>query len=299
MDVEALRTFLSIHRQGGFSQAGDAMGRSQPAISRRIALLEAELGAPLFERLPGGVALSLAGQALLPHAERITAAFEECRAAMAAHSGGAAGPVSLAMVGTLAGAEFAQVLRSFCADCPDVELSIRTATSADVSALVRRGEATLGVRYYPDPAEDLVSEWLFDEPRRIVCAPDHPLAGRCVDSLAALESETWLAFPTAAPPRAREPDAIFAQLMLAGVTSPAVMPVDSLTAQKRLVEAGYGVAVLPESAIVEEVASNTLATIEARDISLFGPVCLVTRRGGYLSPAAERLAGLLRGTGRA
>ena len=54
MDSDALNTFLTVHRRGGISNAAKALHRSQPAISRRIALLEQELGVPLFERIAAG-----------------------------------------------------------------------------------------------------------------------------------------------------------------------------------------------------------------------------------------------------
>ena len=53
MDSDALGTFLAVHRRGGISNAAKFLHRSQPAISRRIALLEQELGVPLFERVAG------------------------------------------------------------------------------------------------------------------------------------------------------------------------------------------------------------------------------------------------------
>src|SRR4051794_3320156 len=84
MDSDDLRTFLAISQNGGFSRAAETLNRSQPAISRRIALLEAELGAALFERAAGGVVLSQAGEVLLPHAEKALAALEDANAALAA-----------------------------------------------------------------------------------------------------------------------------------------------------------------------------------------------------------------------
>src|SRR5438874_10544794 len=126
MDSDALLTFLAIHRSGGFSSAAERLGRSQPAISRRIALLEDELGAPLFERIASGVALSQAGQVLLPHAERVLAALKDASEALAALRAGHSGPVSLAAVGTLAGTNLTRVLKRFSARFPDAELSLRT-----------------------------------------------------------------------------------------------------------------------------------------------------------------------------
>ena len=70
MDSDALLTFLTVHRRGGISNAAKALRRSQPAISRRIALLEQELGVPLFERIAGRTMLSDAGRVMVPYAER-------------------------------------------------------------------------------------------------------------------------------------------------------------------------------------------------------------------------------------
>ena len=147
MDPDALRTFLAIQRSGGFTRAARRLHLSQPAISRRIAMLEHEAGAPLFERIAGGVVLSEAGRVLLPRAERALAALEDCAEAMRSLKGGAAGTISLALVGTLANEELAAVLAKFSRRHPGVALTLRTATSVEVSDLVRRGEATMLARY--------------------------------------------------------------------------------------------------------------------------------------------------------
>ena len=61
MDIDGIQTFLTIAEVGGFTRAGRRLHRSQPAISRRLGLLEQELGAPLFERLRGRTRLAEAG----------------------------------------------------------------------------------------------------------------------------------------------------------------------------------------------------------------------------------------------
>ncbi|MFB2351662.1 LysR substrate-binding domain-containing protein, partial [Priestia megaterium] len=65
--------------------------------------------------------------------------------------------------------------------------------------------------------------------------------------------------------------------------------VDSLTAQKRLVEAGFGLALAPQGAVAEELARGDLATIAVGDLDAANPVCAVMRRDGYLSAAARAL----------
>jgi DNA-binding transcriptional LysR family regulator len=297
VDSELLRTFVAIHHAGGFTHATRALHLSQPAISRRIALLEHEVGAPLFERAAGGVVLSQAGRALLPHAERALAALEDCRAAIRALQGGSAGPLALAAVGTLASTGLTAVLERFAKRHPGVELTLRTATSAQVSDLVRRGEATIGLRYLRDAAPDLVCHELAPERLVVVCGASHRLAGRRVASLADLRDEAWLAFPSAHDSRealgsaAREASAdhVFAQFLVRGVASVRWTPVDSLTAQKRLIEAGFGLALLPESSIREERAGGSLATIAVKDLRAANPVFAIVRKGGYRSRAADDL----------
>jgi DNA-binding transcriptional LysR family regulator len=84
MDSDALNTFLTVHRRGGISSAAKVLHRSQPAISRRIALLEQELGMSLFERIAGRTMLSDAGRVMVPYAERAVAAAQDAENAVRA-----------------------------------------------------------------------------------------------------------------------------------------------------------------------------------------------------------------------
>jgi len=297
LDSEALKTFVAIHRANGFSNAAEQLHRSQPAISRRIALLEAELGAPLFDRVAGGVVLSQAGRVLLPHAERVLAALKDAGQALADIKSDGAGPVSLAVVGTLASTGLTQVLMRFRVQFPKTALSLRTATSAEVSEIVRRGEAEIGLRYFDDGSGDLIGEALQAEKLVVACAARHALAGKSVRGLAVLKGETWLAFALAGGRSEMSATHIQAQFLARGIGGFRSLSVDSLTAQKRLVEAGFGIALVPESSIVEERAAKTLATIRVGDLKAVNPVFAIVRRNGYLNTASLRLLDILRSRG--
>src|ERR1700761_7694184 len=129
MDSDALHTFLTIHRNGGISNAAKILHRGQPAISRRIALLEQDLGVPLFERVAGRMRLSDAGRVLVPYAERAVATAQDAERAVRALTKEKSGPVSLAVTGTLAGGRLSAILKRFAREHPGVALSLRTATS--------------------------------------------------------------------------------------------------------------------------------------------------------------------------
>lgn len=289
MDGEGLRTFLAVYRAGGFSQAADILLRSQPAISRRIALLEQDLGAPLFDRVAGGAVLSQAGRVLLPFAERALAAIEDARGAVRALATDDTGPVSLVVVGTLAGANLASALARFRRDHPRVDLTLSTATSAEVSDLVRGGQAHLGLRYHLDPSPDLDARLVAMEPLVVVCAPDHPLAGGGMATLGDLRGERWLAFPDAGGRKEIAASHIFAIFLTRGMGEIAWTAVDSLTAQKRLAGAGFGLALMPHDAVGDDLASGALGAIAVADLDAAQPVVAVVRRNGFLSRAAMTL----------
>jgi DNA-binding transcriptional LysR family regulator len=290
LDSEALRTFVAVHRHGGVTRAAEVLFRSQPAVSRRLTQLERELGVRLFERLPGGLALSDAGKVLLPFAETALATIDDATAAVHAVRTGDSGPVSLAIVGTLANTSLTPALRTFATEHPDIRLELRTHTSAGVSDLVRRAEATCGLRYGPDRSAELVSETLFTEPQTVIAHPSHRLARQIVANLSQLADESWLAFP-GGPGTSETTQRL---LDAAGVLESTIQRVDSLTAQKRLVEAGFGIALLPASSITEEVALGSLTTLDVAAPDLSVPVTLITRRNGFLSAAARSLIEQLR-----
>src|SRR5262245_13484228 len=156
MNLHDLETFVSIARLGGLTRAAGQLHRSQPAITRRIKLLEDHLGAPLFERGRHGAMLTEAGRTFLSYAS-VLAALKDGTQAVQALRGGDHGAVSLAIVGTLAGTTIVEQLRRFSAKHRNARLELRTANSFEVSDMVRRGEVSLGLRYFADPSPELVS----------------------------------------------------------------------------------------------------------------------------------------------
>src|SRR5215467_2566319 len=102
MELDQAETFVAIVRRGGFTRAAASLHLSQPAVSRRLDLLERELGRPLFDRTRGGARLTEAGRAFLPHAEALLASMRDGLEAVRGLERADHGAVTLAMVGTLA-----------------------------------------------------------------------------------------------------------------------------------------------------------------------------------------------------
>jgi DNA-binding transcriptional LysR family regulator len=294
VEIDQVQALVAIVRGGGFTRAATALHLSQPAVSRRLHLLEHELGTPLFERMRGGVLLTEAGRAFLPHAEALLASMRDGMEAVRALDGRDRGAITLALVGTLASTPLTARLRAFRAACPDVQLRLRTALSAEVSALVRRGDATLGLRYDADPHPELVSILIHDEPRLVVCSPRHRLARARTLTPTMLAGETWIDFPARSNAPAEPSSLPLLQcLAAAGLGGAEIIAIDSLTAQKRMVEAGFGLALLPESGVDEELRAGTLRVLKVPAMRVTIPVVLIHRRRAYLSAATRRLMTLL------
>lgn len=294
MTVEELEAFVTITDVGGFTEAARRLHRSQPAVSRRIHELESRLGATLFERTGRRVTLTGAGRALLPHAGAALAAVRDGERAVSDHvTNGGALTLRLAMVGTLADSHIVDALRVFRSQFEQASVELRTATSREISTLVRGGEADLGLRYFADPDPKLESLPLGEEKLYVVVPGGHRMTASRLADLGELAGERWLGFP----PERRRPDSfghvLERQLTAAGFEDPSITAVDSLTAQKRLVEAGLGIALLPISAIREELRVGSLRTIDVASMRASLPVAAIRRAKGYESRVATEFLGVL------
>src|ERR1700758_2223501 len=127
MELDHVEAFLAIARSGGFARGSAALHLSQPAASRRIKLLEAELGAPLFDRLGRGVDLTEVGRAFLPPARAILAPMRGGIDAVTAVRGTGHGTITLALVGTLASGRLTARLSRLCQAHPGLDLRLQTA----------------------------------------------------------------------------------------------------------------------------------------------------------------------------
>lgn len=290
MEMIEIEAFVAIARAGSVSRGAVAMHLSQPAMSRRIDLLEREIGVPLFDRVPSGVRLTDAGEAFLPFAQQVLAAARDGAEAARALETEERGTVTLALVGTLASTPLTARLQVFRNERPGVHLRLQTARSDEVSAMVQRGEAQLGLRYFAGSESDLVAQPIADEPLLVVCARQSRLINPAATTITALVGVPWVGFPqdraSSGEPFAR---VLAQQLLRGGMGDAEVLAIDSLTAQKRLIEADFGVGLMPVSSVEEELRLGTLRVVSCPTLETTVPVTMIYRRNGYLSGAVRQL----------
>ena len=294
MNVDEIEAFLCVAELGNFSKASLKLHRTQPAISRRIGLLEQSLKTVLFERTARSAKLTAAGRAFLPHAQAVRAALRDGERAVrdVERRTQASHPLSLVVVGTLADSQLVSALRKLEAALPGIEVTLTTATSREVSEQVRSGEVELGLRYFADTDAFLECRELRTERLHLVVPKGHKVRGRLQD-LRPLADAQWLGFPKDRTRPESYGHLLERELVACGITAPRITSVDSLTAQKRLVQAGLGVTLMPLSSCQEELQLGSLRIVEVATLRAELPVVVVRRRDGYVSHAADTFLQIL------
>ena len=179
MDTAGLRTFITAAELESFSHAADQLYLTQPAVSKRVAALEEELGAPLFDRIGRRVTLTEAGRELLPRAKTILNEIEDSRRLISNFSGTVAGRLSIGTSHHIGLHRLPPILRSYSKQYPDVELDLHFMDSEAACRAVLSGDLELGiVTLPPDPIEDLETEVIWPDPLSIVVNKNHPLTSK-------------------------------------------------------------------------------------------------------------------------
>src|SRR6187551_3945936 len=155
-------TFSAVARTGGVTRAADELNTVQSNITQRIKALEAEIGTPLFERHSRGMTLTGAGRRLLPYAQRLAALSREAVLA-AREDGEPKGPLSIGSMETTAAVRLPSLLAEFHRRFPAVQLSLRTAPTANLVAAVLDGLLDGGFVAGPIEHPELTSAVAFRE----------------------------------------------------------------------------------------------------------------------------------------
>ncbi|MFI5530259.1 LysR family transcriptional regulator [Kitasatospora sp. NPDC051853] len=199
MELRTLRYFVAVAEERHFGRAAARLHISQPALSRAIRQLEAELGAVLLDRSPRGVGPTPAGVVLLAEARGLLGRAEPARARVAAAAGPAVVTVGLLGDGTDPGA--VRLAGAFRELHPEVEIRIREADLTDPTCGLRTGQVDLALTRGPFDETGLTVRRLRADPVGAVLRGDDPLAHRGHLTLADLAGRRWFRFPEGTDPR--------------------------------------------------------------------------------------------------
>lgn len=173
MESGDLAVFLAVAEAGSIGRAADRLHIVQSAVTTRIRKLEGRLDASLFRRHARGVALTAAGETLLPFARQVIRLLAEARQAVS-DGGAPRGRLLLGAMETAAALRLGTVLAGFSTSFPQVELTLRTGTTAEMVQGVLRQELEAAFVCGPVAHAQLSVQPVFRERLVVVAARDVP-----------------------------------------------------------------------------------------------------------------------------
>jgi DNA-binding transcriptional LysR family regulator len=178
LHAAALYYFREVARVGSIRKAASSMNVAASALNRQIINLEIQLGTPLYDRLPGGMRLTVAGELLLRHAidtlhdfDRVRVAIDDLKAARSGH-------VAIAALDSLLVDFLPRAIDRFRVDFPAVTYSVMTAQPPEIPSMVAAGDIDMGFTFVGQVPRSVRYLTEISAPIGVVMRADHPLANK-------------------------------------------------------------------------------------------------------------------------
>lgn len=244
IDIDGIKAFVTVADAKSFSIAANRLHLTQPAVSKRIALLESQMGVRLFDRIGRTVNLTEAGRALEPRARNILLSIEDTQREISNLAGNIGGQLSLATSHHIGLWRLPQVLRKFSQRFPDVSLDLHFMDSEVAYEQIVQGNLELGViTLAPKNHERLSAIPVWTDELVFMCAADHPLTQNNKVYIEQLPE-----YPAILPDMSTFTGRIVKSLFEErGLTLDVSMSTNYLETIKMLISVGLGWSVLPRS----------------------------------------------------
>ena len=287
MDIQTLQAFIEVARKESFSQASETLFITQPAISKRIAALEDDLGTKLFNRISRKVTLTDAGKKLLPKAKELVVELNDMRRYATSLSDEIKGELLIGTSNHVSMHRLPPILRKYRQQYSDVHLDMTFGESDIMCKLVERGEIELAIVTLPKALPDsLEKQVLWVDSLHLVVGPNHPLLKQEKISLKQLAE-----YPCVLPSEITETFRVINREMeRAGLTLNVQMTNNNLDTLKMLVGAGFGWTLLPHTLLDDSVQAIQL---DKKEIVFERELGVVIHRKRSLSNAAKAMQVML------
>lgn len=293
MDIRQLRRFVTVADLGSFNRAARVLAVSQPALTRSIQMLEADLDARLFERGAHGAQLTAMGEELLTRARVILIERDRAMAALASLRGrGGAERIAIGTDDAFATRRLPDAMARMAAQDEGACFHVTEGSLVSLLPALREGRLALvlGCRAPWLDLDGVVFEPLAEERASVMLRADHHLLARAAPDLAALSTARWIV---------PEQDSLvegWSQMFIRHElpVPPIVLRTSSLTVIRRALMAGDFVCLGDHSTFAEELEQGRLVALDVGSPAYTRPAGLFRRLGAKLSVRERALIALLR-----
>ncbi len=289
MNLNHLAIFHAAAEESSMSRAAERLFISQPAVSKQIGELEAALGVSLFDRLPRGLRLSVAGELLAGHARRLFAVEAEAEQAIAEMKGLRQGKLTLGASLTIGDYLLPKLLGVYHKRYPGIELHLEIANTQVIGQKLRETlDFGLTEGFAEDPSLD--AEIFAEDTLTAIVPPGHPLLEEPAVTASRFCVEPFLMREPGSGTR----EVVERALLRQGITVRPALSLGSTEAIKQGVAAGLGVAIVSRLALETEIKLGLLCPLPLSGLTLVRPLHLLRLRGKSESAAAQAFLALLR-----
>lgn len=284
MDSNSLRAFLTIVDQGSFSEAAELLHLTQPAISKRLAALETQLGVSLIDRSHRKIRLTDAGTRLLPHARRILDEIHNARMSLSPDNQELGGELRIIASHHIGLHHLPNWLRRFTSNYPEVRLNLQFMESEAAFVQMGKRNAELAFVTLSDSMEShlmVYEQW--PDPMAFVVGPDQDLAHKDTVTL-----EDLSRYPAILPDTTTATYRAVSRLFLeANLPLQQQIPTNYLETIKMMTSVGLGWSVLPTRMMDDSIHQLNVGHAVSRVLGAVG------LSGRQLSPAARALLNIV------
>lgn len=292
MDIRQLQRFIAVVEQGSINKAAQVLAVSQPSLSRSIAQLEQAIGTSLFERGPGGIAITPAGEEMLVHARVILSERARALAALQRLGGAEGETIAIGTDAAFAMHRLPRAIAAMAGGYPKVQFRVVEVAMKDMLGQLREGRLSLvlGSRAPFADLQDLQFEALTAESASVALRSDHPLMASGQPALKDLVGARWIVpdYPSVIEGW----EQLFLQADLP--VPPIALRTSSLQMTRACLLEGDYVSVSDHTPYADEVAAGRLVFIDMGFPRYQRPAGLFRRQSVRLTRAERALIALLR-----
>jgi DNA-binding transcriptional LysR family regulator len=290
MQIESLKVFCDLAETESFTKAAHINGVTQSAVSQQISSLERQFKSLLIERSKKKFRLTREGQVLYDFSKQIIQTYEALHSRLQEIKDIVSGTIRVATIYSVGLHDLPPYIKKFLKTYPTVHVHVEYRRANQVYEDVLGNVVDVGLVAFPvkDSKLDIVP--MRKDSMVLICHPHHPLAKQKSVRVNQLANEKMIAFEPDIPTR----KAIDRVLKDRGLTVHPVMEFDNIETVKRAVEIEAGLAIVPQSTVVQEVSKQTLAQVPFEDADFLRTLAIIHKKNKVLSPAMKQFIQLLK-----
>jgi DNA-binding transcriptional LysR family regulator len=294
MHLETLRMFCDLADLQSFSKTAEKHFMSQSAVSQQLAQMETAHKCQLVSRKKRPIRLTKAGQMLYSAARDMLDRYEQLKNELNTLTSSVGSRINVGSIFSIGMHTLPDYVKKFMVSHPNVNVHIEYFSAARIYDMVLAGNIDIGLVAVPKRDKRLDVYDFENEPLVLACSPKHALSREPYVDIHKLQFEKFIAFDKNVPTRLWV-DGILARY---NVAVRCVMEFDNIETVKRAVEIDTGISILPQTAILQELADGTIKAVPFSNENFVRPTGIIVRKDKILGHAGRYFLELLQKKGR-